>query len=153
MVNGELMETIKVIHGPNLNLLGEREPEIYGLHNLEEINQKIADYGSEIGVDLSFFQSNHEGEIIDFIQKDYKNTAGLVINPAGLTHYSISLRDAIVAVELPTVEVHLSNIYSREEIRTSSVISPVVEGVISGLGYQGYLYAVNALLKIIKEEK
>ena len=142
-----------VLHGPNLNLLGQREPEVYGNKTLKEINDEICIYSKKIGLNIDIFQSNHEGEIVDFIHDDNQNCSGMVINPAALTHYSISLRDAIAAVNIPTLEVHLSNIYNREQIRSKSVISPVVRGTISGLGYRGYLYALDFLSKIIEKEK
>ena len=145
------MKNIKIIHGPNLNLLGKREVEIYSKITLDEINTKIIKHCKNKNINIEIFQSNHEGEIIDFIHQDHENFDGIVINPAGLTHYSISLRDAITAVNTTTIEVHLSNIFAREEFRAKSVISPVADGVISGLAYHGYLYAIDALLDIIKK--
>ena len=150
--NGDLMKKIKLIHGPNLNLLSQRETDIYGKKTLRDINKKILNYSQELNFEIKIFQSNNEGEIIDFIQKEYKKYDGIIINPAALTHYSIALRDALLAVNLPTIEIHLSNIYARENFRKKSVISPVVNGVISGFGYKGYLYALNAISKIINEE-
>lgn len=141
---------VKIIHGPNLNQLGERDREIYGHLSLEDINQLILKRADELGIKLDIFQSNHEGDIVDYIQQDYKDFAGIIINPAGLTHYSIVLRDALALTELPIIEVHLSNIYSREEFRAKSVVSPIADGVISGLGHHGYLYAVDGIYELIR---
>ncbi|NLJ83409.1 MAG: type II 3-dehydroquinate dehydratase [Halanaerobiaceae bacterium] len=143
------MKKVAVIHGPNLNMLGRREPELYGYLTLAELNEKIEDYGRKLNLDLAVFQSNHEGEIVDFIHEGYNKYKGIVINPGGLTHYSIVLRDALVAVKVPVIEVHISNIYQREEFRHHSVIAPVALGQISGLGIDGYLYALDAISKII----
>lgn len=145
------MIKIAVIHGPNLNLLGVREPEVYGTKNLENINKEILKKAAHLQAEVEIFQSNHEGEIVDFIQQGYNKFKGIIINPAGLTHYSIVLRDALVAIQLPVIEVHISNIYQREDFRHRSVIAPVAVGQISGLGPDGYLYALEAMLKIIKK--
>ncbi|MFP4017388.1 MAG: type II 3-dehydroquinate dehydratase [Halanaerobiales bacterium] len=144
------MRTIAVIHGPNLNMLGTREPEVYGSINLEQVNKNIRKHAENLNINVEIFQSNHEGEIVDFIQDGYNKYRGIVINPGGLTHYSIVLRDALVAVKVPIVEVHISNIYQREEFRHKSVIAPIAVGQISGLGTDGYLYALEATLNIIK---
>lgn len=144
------MLEIAVIHGPNLNMLGSREPEIYGSMTLDKLNKSIKKYSAELNIAVSIFQSNHEGEIVDFIHKGYNKYKGIVINPGGLTHYSIVLRDALVGVKLPVIEVHISNIYQREEFRRSSVIAPVAVGQISGLGTSAYLYALDALTNIVK---
>ncbi len=141
---------ILVIHGPNLNLLGKREPEVYGTETLDAINERIRSHAGKRGVDIEILQSNHEGEIIDRIQAAAEGAGkcdALVINPAGYTHTSISIRDAIAAVGLPAIEVHLSNIYAREPFRHKSVIAPVCRGQISGLGPEGYLLAIDALLE------
>ena len=143
------MKEVAVIHGPNLNMLGRREPEIYGYLTLDDLNKKIQEQGEKLKLSLTIFQSNHEGEIVDFIHEGYNKYKGIVINPGGLTHYSIVLRDALVAVKVPVIEVHISNIYQREEFRHHSVIAPVALGQISGLGTDGYLYALEALSKII----
>jgi 3-dehydroquinate dehydratase-2 len=143
------VKEVAVIHGPNLNMLGRREPEIYGYLTLDDLNKKIQEQGEKLKLSLTIFQSNHEGEIVDFIQEGYNKYKGIVINPGGLTHYSIVLRDALVAVKVPVIEVHISNIYQREEFRHHSVIAPVALGQISGLGTDGYLYALEALSKII----
>jgi 3-dehydroquinate dehydratase-2 len=141
---------ILVIHGPNLNLLGKREPEIYGTETLDEINVRIRRFAGERGVAVEVFQSNHEGEIIDRIQAAVEGPGkcdALVINPAAYTHYSIAIRDAIAATALPAIEVHLSNIHAREAFRRRSVIAPACRGQITGLGADGYLLAIEALLK------
>ncbi len=139
-----------VIHGPNLNLLGKREPEIYGSETLSEINDRIRAFASENGISVDIYQSNHEGEIIDRIQAAGETKAGydgIVINPAAYTHYSIAIRDALSAIGLPAVEVHLSNITAREAFRETSVIAPVCRGQISGLGSRGYLLAIESFCK------
>ncbi|KXS45953.1 MAG: 3-dehydroquinate dehydratase II [Candidatus Frackibacter sp. T328-2] len=138
-----------IIHGPNLNLLGEREPEVYGKLTLDDINQQLKDLASELGVELMVEQYNSEGEIIDRIHRARKEEIdGLLINPGAYTHYSIAIRDAIAGVEIPAIEVHLSNIYQREEFRHKSVIAPVVEGQISGLGLDSYLLGLRALVNL-----
>jgi 3-dehydroquinate dehydratase-2 len=144
---------VKVVHGPNLNLLGKREPDLYGSIELTEINNMIIDKADKLGIEVDIMQSNHEGDIIDFIQNDYQSYDGIIINPAGLTHYSIALRDVLTLTGIPIIEVHISNIFSREEFRSSSVISAIVEGIITGLGHQGYLYALDGILQYIKEEE
>lgn len=137
---------VLIIHGPNLNLLGKRNPSIYGKKPLEEINKAIELRGRELDMEVDFFQSNHEGQIVDKIQEtialDY---SGIIINPAALTHYSLAIRDAIEILDIPIIEVHLSNINSREDFRAKSVIAPVCTGQISGLGENSYLIALNAL--------
>ena len=142
---------IAVIHGPNLNLLGTREPNIYGSSTLEEINRRLIELGRELGIAVSPFQSNHEGEIVDFIHSIRDTHAGIVINPAGLTHTSVALRDALAAVALPIVEVHLSNTHAREEFRRRSYVSPIALGVISGLGPAGYEFALKALASRLEQ--
>ncbi|MFQ6617552.1 MAG: type II 3-dehydroquinate dehydratase [Fidelibacterota bacterium] len=138
---------ILVINGPNLNLLGEREPGVYGRLTLMEINNIIRKFAENKGIAVKFFQSNHEGKIIDFIHKNRKMVDGIVINPGAFTHYSYAIRDALSAVRLPAVEVHLSKIEEREDFRRHSVIAPVCMGVISGLGYKSYLKGIEILIE------
>ncbi len=140
------MAAVLVIHGPNLNLLGEREPEVYGRVTLEEINRRLIQAGSELGVEVKTFQSNHEGALIDALQEARTWAKGVILNPGGYTHTSVALQDAIVAIRIPVVEVHLSNIFAREEFRRQSLISPVCVGVISGFGWRSYLLALEAIL-------
>ena len=137
---------IIVINGPNLNLLGEREPEIYGTLTLEEFNEKISDYAREKSIELSFFQSNHEGEIIDLLHKYRKECEGYILNPGAFTHYSYAIRDAVAGITPPVVEVHLSDINSREDFRKISVIEPVAAKQFSGNGIDSYLKAIDYLL-------
>jgi 3-dehydroquinate dehydratase-2 len=137
---------ILVIHGPNLNLLGTRQPEIYGSASLDEINADLTAVAVDGGVEVEFFQSNHEGAIIDRIQEAPSFADGILINPGGLSHSSVSLRDALVAADIPVVEVHLSNIFAREEFRSHSFVSEVAVGVISGFGRVGYRLALEALV-------
>lgn len=144
---------ILVLHGPNLNLLGEREVAIYGTTTLEEINGGLYQAAEELGVDLETRQSNYEGELIDAIQEARKNGfSGILINPAALTHYSIALRDAIQGVDLPVVEVHLSNLAQREEFRKVSVTAPVCQGSIMGFGPKSYGLGLTGLVTILKKE-
>jgi 3-dehydroquinate dehydratase-2 len=140
-------QRILVIHGPNLNLLGSREPDIYGNTTLEEINGDLTSAAKEWGAEVEFFQSNYEGALVDRIQESQSWADGILINPGGLTHTSVTLRDALAATGLPIVEVHLSNIFAREEFRRSSFVSPIVLGVISGFGPMGYGLGLNALLE------
>ncbi len=140
---------ILVIHGPNLNLLGQRKPEVYGSQTLEQLNRKIESHFPEL--ELEFFQSNHEGEIIDKIQLAREMVDGIVLNAGALTHYSYSLRDAIEASPIPVVEVHLSNISARESFRKTSVISEVCLGTISGFGANSYVLGVQALKEHLKQ--
>lgn len=141
------------IFGPNLNLLGERETSLYGSMSYDNLILKISEEAQKRGVLAEFFQSNHEGEIVDKIQQKRKEIDGIIINPGALTHYSIAIRDALSAVNIRTIEVHMSNIYAREEFRHHSVTAPVCWGQISGLGWIGYILAMDALiLKGNKEE-
>lgn len=138
------MKKVLVIHGPNLNLLGDRENGIYGDATLEDINKEMQTLAKELGLIIDSFQSNVEGEIVSAVQKAKGVYGVLIINPGGYTHYSVAIRDAISAVQIPAVEVHLSNIHSREEFRQKSVIAPVAKGQIMGFGKESYLLAVRA---------
>ncbi|MHB8840318.1 MAG: type II 3-dehydroquinate dehydratase [Candidatus Aquicultor sp.] len=145
------MGKILVIHGPNLNLLGRREEAVYGTVTLDEINAMIKDEAAAYGLDVEFYQSNHEGDIVDRIQAGTGMVDCIIINPAAFTHYSIAVRDALAAVKIPAVEVHLSNIHAREEFRHTSVTAPVAVGQIAGFGPQSYVLAVRAAAEIIKD--
>ncbi len=137
---------ILVVHGPNLNLLGTREPEVYGRQTLEDVNEALSRLADELGLSVVFFQSNHEGKIIDRIHEAaQEGVSGMIVNPGGLTHTSVSLRDAVAAVAIPTVEVHLSNIHAREEFRRNSFLAPVALGQICGFGATGYQLAMRGL--------
>ena len=140
---------ILLIHGPNLNLLGKREPEIYGSQPIEYINNNLNNIADKKGVKLQFFQSNSEGEIVTFIGENMDWADGIIINPAAYTHTSVAIRDALAAVDLPVIEVHLSNIYQREEFRHFSYISPVAIGVISGFGAHSYELALLAMIRVV----
>jgi 3-dehydroquinate dehydratase-2 len=139
------MKKILIINGPNINMLGKREPEIYGNFSLVDIEKSVLQLAEKLNVEVEFFQSNCEGEIVGKIQKSAGVFDGLIINPAAFTHTSISIRDAVSAVSIPAVEVHISNIYAREEFRHHSFIAPVVLGQIAGLGIDGYLFALKKL--------
>jgi 3-dehydroquinate dehydratase-2 len=137
---------IALIHGPNLGLLGRREPEVYGTDTLDDINGAVESLGTELGVEVETFQSNSEGDILDFLEEAGERVDGYLINPGGLTHTSVALRDGLVAVGLPFVEVHLSNTTAREPFRRESYLSPVAAGVVLGFGAQGYLLALRGLV-------
>ncbi len=143
------MARVAVIHGCNLNLLGQREPEVYGAATLEEINAQVAALAQELGLEVSFFQSNHEGEIIEAIQRCLGTADGVILNPAAFTHTSVGIHDALKAVALPAIEVHLSNIHAREEFRRRSVTAAAAVGQISGFGPESYLLALRALARIL----
>ena len=138
--------TILVVNGPNLNMLGQREPSIYGGQTLSEVESQVRMHSDRLGVTVEFFHSNSEGALIDYIQSAGPEATGMIINPGGLGHTSVSLRDSIAALTIPVVEVHISNIYAREEFRHRSLIAPVVQGQITGLGWHGYLLAVDYLV-------
>jgi len=140
---------VLVIHGPNLNLLGTREPHIYGQTRLADIDAELKERGHELGLEVETFQSNHEGVLIDRIQHARGRAAALIINAGGFTHTSVALRDAVAAVKLPTIEVHLSNLYAREDFRHHSFLAPVCTGQIAGLGAIGYLGALEALARML----
>jgi 3-dehydroquinate dehydratase-2 len=142
---------VLVLHGPNLNMTGFREPEVYGTKPLEEIDADIKNAADRLDLDVRILQSNSEGVLIDTIQEHRSWADAIVINPGGLTHYSISLRDALVSVRLPVVEVHLSNVHAREEFRHQSVIAPIALGQIAGFGCYGYELALEALVRLLRE--
>ncbi len=144
---------ILLIHGPNLNLLGKREPGIYGLKTLDEINAQVKRLATENNAEVTVFQSNSEGALIDAIQDAGEWADGIVINPGAYTHYSFAIRDALAAIGLPAIEVHLTNIFAREKFRHHSVISAVVRGTVTGLGWRGYLSALEGLIDILKNRK
>ena len=145
------MKRVLIVNGPNLNLLGSREPEVYGNSTLEDIEAVVAQKASSMGIEVGFAQSNHEGAIIDSIQSAPGQYDGIVINPGAYTHYSFAIRDAIAAVPLPAVEVHLTNVAGREEFRSQSVIAPVCVGQVSGFGAESYVLGVRALESLAKE--
>lgn len=142
---------ILVLHGPNLNLLGRRQPEIYGRLTLEQINQRIRELGRELGVEVETRQSNNEGELVSWVHDASGRFGAIVINAGAYTHSSVALRDALVAVGLPAVEVHISNIYKREDFRRRSMIAEVVVGQITGFGYHSYLLGLRAALECLQE--
>jgi 3-dehydroquinate dehydratase-2 len=137
---------ILVIHGPNLNLLGKRKEGIYGKETLEKINSMLQQQAKELGIEIVSFQSNSEGALLDFIQAESLEDEGIIINPGALTHYGLSLRDALEDTNLPVIEVHISNIYAREKWRHNSVIAPIARGQISGLGWWGYIAALRTMV-------
>lgn len=141
-----MKKSVVVVNGPNLNLLGKREPEIYGTRSLEDLNQAVRAKAGRLGLEVTLFQSNDEGAIIDFLQKEAPGALGIVINPAALSHYSLALYDCLQALEVPTVEVHISNIHAREEFRSKSVTARAARGVITGLGFKGYELAMEFLV-------
>lgn len=149
LTKGSSMQ-VYVIHGPNLNLLGVRETEIYGRDNLDDLNRKIKARGAELNIETKIMQSNHEGEIIDAIHEARTWASAIIINPGAYTHTSYAIRDALTGVRLPIIEVHISNIHAREQFRHTSVISPVTVGQIVGMGPYGYLLALDAAKQIVE---
>ncbi len=147
------MLNILVINGPNLNTLGTREPAIYGTVTLAQIVDMLQKRGEELEASVESFQSNHEGALIDWLQQKAEQADGIIINPGAFTHYSIALRDALSGVKAPIVEVHLSNIYAREEFRHRSLIAPIAKGHIAGMGWRGYLLALEGLVELIREQQ
>ena len=145
------MKKVLVIHGPNLNLLGKREEDIYGKMSLEDINNSLAEKAKALGIGVDFFQSNHEGDMVQRIQdaKD-EGFSAILINPAAYTHTSVALRDAVSAIDIPVVEIHISNIYAREEFRHTSLIAPVAAGQIAGFGVNSYILGLEAIVELIK---
>jgi 3-dehydroquinate dehydratase-2 len=144
---------VLVIHGPNLNLLGSREPEVYGTASLADIDRDLGELAADLGTALSCFQSNHEGELVDRIQAAMGDVDGIVINPGGLTHTSVALRDALLAAQIPFVEVHLSNIHAREEFRRLSMMADIALGVVCGFGARSYLLGLRALVDQLPGEQ
>ena len=146
------MNNIILINGPNLNLLGKREQSQYGSISFDELKKNCVEHSKQIGVKIEFFQSNLEGEIVEKIQESIKSFDGIIINAAGYTHTSVSIRDALSIYKKPKIELHISNIYKREEFRQKSLISDVVTGIICGLGSHGYILAINAMHELLKNE-
>ena len=142
---------VLVLHGPNLNLLGTREPEVYGSMTMEDINSKLVEQGRGLGVDIRCQQSNSEGALIDILQEARAWADGVIFNPGGYTHTSVALRDAISSISIPVVEVHLSNVYAREEFRHKSLLSAVCKGKITGFGWHSYALGLQALVDILSE--
>jgi 3-dehydroquinate dehydratase-2 len=141
---------IAVIHGPNLRLLGRREPEVYGTDTLEDVDRQLTALGDELGVDVETFQSNHEGALLDFIDEASSRVGGFLVNPGAYTHTSVALRDALLGVDRPFVEVHLSNTAARERFRRHSYLAPVAAGVVYGFGVQSYLLGLRGLVARIR---
>ena len=145
-----MKKIIYILNGPNLNLLGEREPEIYGSESIDDIQKLTEQYAKTKNADIIFKQTNHEGELIEMIHDARKKSDGLIINPAGYTHTSVAIYDALLSLDIPIIEVHISNIYKREKFRHSSYVSMVANSVISGFGIDGYIFALESMLKNIK---
>lgn len=143
---------ILVLNGPNLNLLGRREPHIYGSMTLADVQKKLEQLATELKVELVFFQSNHEGELVDMLHKHIDSAAGAILNPGGLTQFGVSLHDAIKSMSFPVIEVHMSNRHAREQWRGHSIISPAAKGTVEGLGWRSYSAALRALIEMLKEK-
>lgn len=137
---------ILIVNGPNLNMLGLREVQHYGTTTLSDIQERVSVRATNLGVEVDFFQSNYEGAIVDYLQNNYADASGIIINAGALTHYSVAIHDALKDTGLPIVEIHLSNIHGREEFRHRSVIAPIAEGQITGLGWQGYIFGLEFLV-------
>ena len=152
MLRHDAPEKILVLHGPNLNLLGQREPHIYGTMTLEQLNERLRSLAAKVQVQLVIVQSNHEGALIDALHKHMGEVAGAIINPAGLTQYSVSLHDCIKTMPFPVVEVHLSNLAAREQWRHHSIISSAARGTVQGLGWRSYTAALRTLVEIVREK-
>ena len=153
MLRHDAPEKILVLHGPNLNLFGRREPQIYGTMTLEQINERLRTLAAKIQVQLIVFQSNHEGALVDMLHKHIDDVSGALINPAGLTQHGVSLHDAIKAMPFPVIEVHMSNIAAREEWRHHSIISSAVKATVQGLGWRSYTAALRALVETVREKQ
>jgi 3-dehydroquinate dehydratase-2 len=153
MLRHDAPEKILVLHGPNLNLFGRREPHIYGTMTLEQINERLRTLAAKIQVQLVIVQSNHEGVLVDALHKHIDDVAGALLNPAGLTQFGVSLHDAIKAMPFPVIEVHMSNIAAREEWRHHSIISSAVKGTVQGLGWRSYTSALRALVETVRETR
>lgn len=147
------MTRILALNGPNLNLLGQRNPGIYGVKTLPEVNQAVADRAAALGLEVAFFQSNLEGEIINFIQENRGQVDGIIINPGALTHYGYALKDALIDAAVPVIEVHLGNIHAREEWRRHSVIADIARGQIAGFGWRSYTAAIEIMAGLIADAK
>lgn len=147
------MTRILTLNGPNLNLLGQRNPGIYGVKTLPEVNAAVADRAAALGLAVAFFQSNSEGELIDFIQENRGRAAGIIINPGALTHYGYALKDALIDAAVPVIEVHLGNIHAREEWRRHSVIADIARGQIAGFGWRSYTAAIDIMAGLIADAK
>ena len=152
MKQSKSKKNVLVIHGPNLNMLGKREPELYGMTTLDEINSDLEKLGGKLGLSVETFQSNHEGAIVDKIQEAVDIQKGIIINPAAYTHTSIAIRDALLSLDIPIIEIHISNIYKREPFRRTSMISDVATAQISGFGVKGYRMALEALGEMIQRD-
>ena len=147
------MPRFLILNGPNINVLGRRNPGIYGSRTLAEINTELSKLAGELDVDVAFYQSNSEGELVDCIQENWGNIQGIIINPGALTHYGYSLKDSLIDAQVPVIEVHLSNIHAREEWRSQSVIAGVAKGQIAGFGWRSYTAALGILAAMVNEEE